>query len=189
RCALPLQPHANGCTCNDETMPYERLQALFDYAWPLNIFISQWKYGEQLAFAKMLAHFMVSRLAPAYPPDCILAMPLHPQRLCERGFNQSIELATQIACTLRVPLDRWSCTRVTHTLPQSQLTAQKRAKNIRSSSFHLKPSFQAKHVLIIEDVVTTGATISALSRCLKQQGVKTVEIWCCCRTLKNAKSI
>uniref|UniRef100_A0A0Q9YFN1 DNA utilization protein GntX n=1 Tax=Candidatus Berkiella aquae TaxID=295108 RepID=A0A0Q9YFN1_9GAMM len=189
RCAMPSHSDANDCICADKTLPYERLQALFDYAWPLNLFISQWKYGEQLAFAKMLAHFMVKRLTPAYLPDCVLAMPLHPKRLRQRGFNQSVELASQIAHALRVPLDRWSCTRVTHTVSQSQLTAQKRAKNIRTSTFHLKPNFQAKHVLVIDDVVTTGATISALSRCLKHQGVKTVEIWCCCRTLKNAKSI
>jgi predicted amidophosphoribosyltransferase len=85
-------------------------------------------------------------------------------------------------------LDKWSCTRISNTHAQSQLSAQQRIKNLHAASFHINKTFKAKHVLIIEDIVTTGATMRALTLALKRQGVQTVEIWCCCRTLKAAKT-
>ena len=189
RCALPPEDDANGCICPKKPPSYDALQAVFDYAWPINRIMAKWKYGGQLYFALMLAHFMVKRLTPRYPPDCIIPMPLHPHRLRQRGFNQSIELAKQIAKHHNLSLDRRSCTRIINNSSQSQLSAIDREKNIHASFFAVRNDFKAKHVLIIEDIVTTGATINALSQCLKRQGVQTVEIWCCCRTLKNAKSL
>lgn len=189
RCALPEGEHAHGCFCRRQAPPYERLQALFDYAWPVQQFIAKWKYGGQLEFAKLFAHFMVERLTPQYAIDRIIPVPLHAERLSERGFNQSIELANLIAKHYGFYLDRRSCTRVRNTLSQSQLSAKHRQGNISAQTFHICPDFKAKHVLIIEDIVTTGATISALCRALKKHGVQTVEIWCCCRTLINAKSL
>jgi len=189
RCALPLDDHVNGCLCAKKPPSYDVLQGLFDYAWPINRIIGKWKYGGQLHFATMLAHFMVDRLTPRYPPDCIIPVPLHPQRLQQRGFNQSIELAAYIAKHQKIPLNRWCCTRVINNSSQSHLGAIGRVNNIHRNTFAIDNTFKAKHVLIIEDIVTTGATINALSVCLKHQGVRTVEIWCCCRTLKNAKSL
>lgn len=189
RCALTLGDAANGCLCAIKPPPYEALHALFDYAWPINSVIAKWKYGGQLYFAKMLANFMVERLTLLYKPDCIIPVPLHPQRLRERGFNQSIELAIEIAKRKKIPLDRRSCTRAINTSTQSQLSKKGREKNIRPHTFAIDSAFKAKHVLMIEDIVTTGATVKALSARLKRQGVQTVEIWCCCRTQKNAKSL
>jgi ComF family protein len=189
RCALPLDDEQNGCLCAKKAPSYDALQALFNYAWPVNTIIAKWKYGGQLHFAMMLAHFMQERLTPRFPIDCIIPVPLHPQRLRQRGFNQSIELATYIARQLDRPIDRRSCTRTINTFSQSQLDRAKREKNIQSSTFAIHSEFKAKHVLIIEDIVTTGATINALSAALKRQGVQTVEIWCCCRTHKTAKSL
>jgi len=188
RCALPLDS-PRGCCCSQILPPYDVLQALFDYAWPIKGVIAKWKYGSQFHWVKMFASMMVERLTPIYPPECIVPMPLHPKRLRQRGFNQSIELASLVAKAKNIPLDRRSCTRVINTPSQSQLGARARSENIAQATFSVLPSFSAKHVLIIEDIVTTGATIAALSACLKRQGVQTVEIWCCCRTLKNAKSL
>ncbi len=189
RCALPPDDEQNGCLCAKKAPSYDALQALFDYAWPMKNIIAKWKYGGQLHFAMMLAHFMQERLTPRFPIDCIIPVPLHPQRLRERGFNQSIELAAGIAGHLNIPIDRRSCTRMINTSSQSQLGRAGRNKNIQSNTFAIHREFTAKHVLIIEDIVTTGATINALSAVLKRQGVQTVEIWCCCRTLKTAKSL
>lgn len=155
----------------------------------MNSVIAKWKYGGQLHWVSLLAEMMVERLTPIFPADCIIPVPLHPKRLSQRGFNQTIELASLIAKALNIPLDRRSCTRIMNTTSQSQLDAKARSENIARETFSVEPSFSAKHVLIIEDIVTTGATIEAISACLKRQGVQTVEIWCCCRTHKNAKSL
>jgi ComF family protein len=188
RCALPLDDPANGCRCALKLPPYDALQAVFDYAWPVNRFIAKWKYGGQLHFTRLLAHFMVEQLTPRFPVDCIIPVPLHPLKLRSRGFNQSIELSQVIAKHHGFLLDRWSCTRTSHTNAQSHLSAQQRITNLHTASFAINKAFKAKHVLIIEDIVTTGATIRALTMALKRQGVQTVEIWCCCRTLKTAKT-
>lgn len=189
RCALPPDDEENGCICIKKPPSYDAIQAVFDYAWPLNHIMTKWKYHGQFYFALMLAELMVKRLTPRYPPDCIMPVPLHPHRLRQRGFNQCIELAKHIAKSQNLPLDRRSCTRIINNPSQSQLSAIDREKNINISTFAVRSDFKAQHVLIIEDIVTTGATMNALSLSLKRQGVQTVEIWCCCRTLKNAKSL
>lgn len=168
--------------CQHTLPPYERLQSLFNYAWPVNGFISQLKYAGHLHFAKMLGKLMLNRLSVIYPIDCVIAMPLHPNRQRSRGFNQSLELASIIVKELQLRLDRWHCTKILDTPAQSLLSASKRAKNLSQKSFHIAPRFNAKHVLVIEDVVTTGTTVNALTRALKGHGVSTVEIWSICRT-------
>lgn len=188
RCALPQHDHANGCQCAVKLPSYDALQAVFDYAWPINRFIAKWKYGGQLHFTRLLANFMVEQLTLNFPVDCVIPVPLHPQKLRARGFNQSIELASVIAKHHGITLDKWSCTRISYTHTQSQLSAQQRIKNLHAATFQINATFKAKHVLIIEDIVTTGATMQALSTALKRHGVQTVEIWCCCRTLKTAKT-
>src|SRR5205823_2806463 len=120
---------------------------------------------------------------PVTPVECIVPVPLHPKRQCERGFNQALELAVVIAKKQQLKLDRWSCTRDRYTLPQATLSAEGRATNMNAKVFAIKPTFKAKHVLVIDDVVTTGATVEAFTVALKQKGVETVEVWSCCRTL------
>lgn len=184
RCSLPLAQGQQICyQCLQHPPSYTRLQALFDYAWPLNTFIGQFKYKGHLHFAKMLGKIMAERLIFTYPIDCIVPMPLHPARQRERGFNQTLELANIIAKHWQLPLDRWSCTKKRNTLAQSLLSARARASNVTARAFAITPLFSAKHVLVIEDVVTTGATVNALARALTDAGVATVEIWSCCRTI------
>jgi predicted amidophosphoribosyltransferase len=127
---------------------------------------------------------MVERLTMSTAIDCIIPMPLSPSRQRQRGFNQTLELAKYIAHYHQRHLDRRSCTKIKETAPQSQLSLEQRSKNITAKAFHIAPSFSAQHVLVIEDVVTTGHTINALTTALKCAGVATVEIWSVCRTLK-----
>ncbi len=168
--------------CLKSLPPFERLQSLFEYTWPVNGFISQLKYAGKLHFAKMLGKLMSKRLSFVYPIDCVVGVPLHPNRQRQRGFNQALELATNVAKHLNLPLDRWSCTKVLDTKAQSLLSASKRVNNITQKAFHIAPDFNAKHVLVIEDVVTTGTTVQAFTQALKRQGARTVEIWSICRT-------
>lgn len=182
-CALPLVAGQTVCgQCLYQVPPYERLQALFDYQWPLTRFISNLKFHGQLHFAKMLGSLMNQYLTPLTPVDCIVPVPLHPKRQQSRGFNQTLEIAKVIATRKNLLLDKWSASKIIHTEAQSGLSAKKRSQNISERAFAIHPNFQAKHVLVIEDVVTTGATVEALTKALKRAGAETVEIWACCRT-------
>lgn len=183
RCALPLnQEKAIHRRCPAPFFHCDQVQALFDYRWPAHRFISQLKYAKQLHFARLIASLML-RLTPFYTPDCVIALPLHERRLKERGFNQSAEIAKVIVHHYRWPLDLWSVTRWLDTVPQSSLSAKRRMSNMNEKVFKIQDTLSAQHVLVIEDVITTGATVEALAAALKQAGVITVEVWSCCRTL------
>jgi len=172
--------------CLQDPPPYHRVQALFDYAWPIDQCIAHFKAHDQQYLGKILGSLMSSKLTPVFQPDILIPVPLHPQKQCQRGFNQTRELARIIAKEHRWRLEEGICARRGKMVSQRALSAKKRAHNVQSHSFVAKPVLQGKHVLVIEDVVTTGATVSALTLALLRSGAKTVEIWTCARTcLRN----
>ena len=107
--------------------------------------------------------------------DCLLPVPLHKRRLRKRGFNQSSELVRTLAIGLRIPVVLEGVDRVRQTESQTGLDARQRVRNIRGA-FSLVPGFNYEHVLIIDDVVTTGSTVNELARLLKKNGVKRVGV-------------
>jgi ComF family protein len=108
-------------------------------------------------------------------PDCLLPVPLHSSRLRQRGFNQSIEIARVIAKRLQIPIVHDAVIRRRSTESQTGLTAKQRQKNIRGA-FDVVGDLAGKHVLIIDDVVTTGSTVNELAKVLKRKGVKRVGV-------------
>jgi ComF family protein len=115
-----------------------------------------------------------------------VALPLHPARLRERGFNQSLLLARRISRRLDIPLLADVCERVRNTPPQSSLPWKERDKNMRQA-FACKPGIdvRGKHVAVVDDVMTTGASIGELARALKQAGASEVSAWVVARTLPH----
>jgi ComF family protein len=182
RCGLSFVESDICWRCHQNPFAFDSLQALFHYQWPVSAFVGDLKYKGHLHFVKMLASLMVSRLKAVHPIDCVVGMPLHPQRQRQRGFNQTIELAKMVSKLCQLPLDRWSCTKILDLPAQASLPKSARTKNLSAKAFSIAPAFAAKHVLIIEDVVTTGQTVQAFTQALKIHGVTTVEIWSVCRT-------
>lgn len=154
--------------------------AAFAYAFPVNKLIQAAKFSEQLALidrlADALSHAIYTR------PDGIVAMPLHPLRLRERGFNQSALLAQRIAKQLNIPLLKNACIRTRNTSPQSTLPWQERGKNMRKA-FTCTADLGGKHIAIVDDVMTTGASIEELARTLRQAGAASISAWVVARTL------
>ena len=114
-------------------------------------------------------------------PECIIPVPLHPQRLRVRGFNQALELARIIAKQLNIPLNYSLCQRDKSTPFQSGLSAKQRKQNLKNAFIVTKPHAY-KHVAIFDDVVTTGTTVNELAKQLKNSGVETIEVWAIART-------
>lgn len=131
---------------------------------------------------------MAERLASHYSncakAEYIIPVPLHRKRLTERGFNQALELARPISHKLKIPLALNICQRTQNTHPQSSITAMDRECNMKNA-FSVAQNFSAKHVLIIDDVMTTGNTVSELSFILKAAQVKQVDVCCAARTVKG----
>ncbi len=111
-------------------------------------------------------------------------MPLHPARLKERGFNQAQEIARQVARRLAIPLDAHACRRLRDTPPQATLKLKKRAANLRGA-FSCDLDLSGKRVALIDDVMTTGASLHALAQAVRAKGATQVEAWVVARTLPH----
>ena len=181
-CALPTPNGATCGRCLKQAPQFERTLAVFAYAFPLDKLVQALKFNEQLFLAHQLANKLVQRVDAR--PDCIVAMPLHPARLRERGFNQSLEMARHIAGQLNIPLSNHACQRVRDTPPQSALPWKERGKNMRKA-FTCTQDLSGKHVAVVDDVMTSGASVNALAHALRQAGVREVSAWVIARTLPH----
>ena len=115
------------------------------------------------------------------PPERIIPVPLHAQRISQRGFNQAAELARYLSRALAIPIAINAVTRVRQTSPQTGLPENSRRKNVRGA-FHARADVYGRHVAIVDDVVTTGSTVSELALTLKRSGAKRVDVWALART-------
>ncbi|MDD5180255.1 MAG: ComF family protein [Gallionellaceae bacterium] len=183
-CALPTPNGATCGRCLKQAPQFKHTVAVFAYAFPLDKLVQALKFNEQLLLARQLADKLAQRVEVR--PDCIVAMPLHPARLRERGFNQSLELARHLADKLNIPLLSHACQRVRDTPPQSSLPWQERVKNMRKA-FTCSEDLPGKHVAVVDDVMTSGASVNALAHALRQAGARKVSAWVVARTLPHAK--
>ena len=114
-------------------------------------------------------------------PERLLPVPLHPARLRQRGYNQSLELARPLSRQLDIALDRSCFQRILNTPPQADLPRRQRLHNLRGA-FRLSPPPEARHVALVDDVVTTGSTVNELARLLLRAGVQRIDVWAVART-------
>lgn len=121
-----------------------------------------------------------TRLLPT--PDLVTIIPLHRQRQWRRGFNQSDRLAKPLARWLQCPYSPELLKRTRNTRPQQSLSAVRRRRNLRNA-FTCQQNPSGKHILLVDDVFTTGSTIGEVSRLLIAQGAKSIQVVCLCRTL------
>jgi ComF family protein len=175
-----LSPQLCG-RCLKNSPHFDDTHAPFLYKDNIRYLITQLKFAKQYKNARLLGALLAKHIAnTAEKPDCLLPIPLHLNRYRQRGFNQSTEIARHLAKHLHIPLDLHSCVRNRDTPRQSNLTAKQRLKNIRLA-FSISKPLDVPHVAIIDDVLTTGATASALALTLKQSGVSRVDVWVCAR--------
>jgi len=181
-CALPVPGGIVCGACLHHPPAFDRTLAAFSYDFPIDRLLHAFKYAGNLALAEVLAG-PLARLAEAQPrPDLLLPMPLHPARLRERGFNQSLEIAKPVARWLGIPLDACACRRTRDTPTQAGLKWQERRRNVRGA-FACDLDLAGKKVAVLDDVMTTGATLSEISRILKGRGAAEVSAWVVARTL------
>jgi ComF family protein len=138
------------------------------------------KYRGRLPLAKFFAAALAARIDG--PADVIVPMPLHRQRLAERGFNHAVEIARVLSRLTRTPLALTGTERLRHTALQAQLPYPERAANVRGA-FACRLDVRDRRVAVVDDVMTTGTTLNELARVLKGAGAATVENWVIARTL------
>jgi ComF family protein len=181
-CALPTFEAALCGQCLKKLPHFAHTEAAFSYQFPLDKLIQDFKYRHNFALANAFAERLARRVTAR--PDCLVAMPLHPARLRERGFNQSHELAKCLANQLNIPLLGDACQRVRNTAPQASLKWKERRKNIRHA-FTCNEEVRGKHVAVVDDVMTSGASLNELAQALKQAGASEVSNWVVARTVRR----
>jgi ComF family protein len=148
---------------------FDSTHALYDYVFPADVLVRAFKYHHRLA----LARFFADAAEDLPEIDVLVPMPLHPRRLSERGFNQALEIARPLARAAGLPLVQEGVVRERYTPPQAMLDREARLANPRGA-FASRCRFDGLRVMVVDDVMTTGASLDALARCLKAAGAATV---------------
>ena len=178
RCALPSPAGAVCGSCLNHPPHFDATLALWRYEFPCDGLVQALKYRARLALAGFFARSLAARTMPEV--DLIVPMPLHPKRLAERGFNQALEIARHLGR----PIAPRGVLRVKHTPPQTDLPYEKRAKNVRGA-FLCKLDLSGASVAVLDDVMTTGATLNELARALKRAGATRVDNLVIARTVSR----
>ena len=184
RCGLgfasPAHPDHLCSECLTEERFFTRARAVCLYEGLIVEAISRFKYGRFTRLARPLGDFLAEYQDPEFSfssLDLVLPVPLHPKRLRERGFNQSLLLARHFSHKHSIPLDITALYRSRPTQPQTQLSGPERQTNVRGAFEVRKPEAVAKkRVLLIDDVFTTGATIRECAKVLLHAGAKQVDV-------------
>jgi ComF family protein len=188
RCATPL-PLASALPCGEcqrHPPTFDQSFALFRYEEPARYLIRALKFHNCHPCARLLGDLLADALADiGDKPELILPVPLHPSRYRERGHNQSLEIARVLSRCLYIPLDFSSFARVKATQSQTELKAEERRRNVKKAFALVKP-IHARHVAILDDVMTTGATVNEVAKVLRKAGVERIEVWACARAQGNS---
>lgn len=168
--------------CQSHPPAFDRTVAAFNYREPATTLIHRLKFNGDLAMARTMGHLLahhVSRHLDAsvqQRPQLLIPVPLHRGKMMRRGFNQSIEFGRVIARQLDIPLSPDLVIRSRRTRTQRTLPLKERRANV-VGSFKLTRPPQCQHVALIDDVMTSGATLEALAQTFKSQGVERIDCW------------
>jgi ComF family protein len=190
-CALPLPATGLTCgTCLKRPPSFTRVEAAWRYAFPVDSLITRFKHQAQWPMGRLLAELLSHHLQHAFAeglprPDLLLPVPLGRKRLRSRGFNQAGMLADWLGNNLQLPVqERWLL-RPQEGAHQQELDAAARKRNLRQAfALDERAEVYGRHVALVDDVLTTGATAEALARLLLKAGAARVDIYCLARTPK-----
>ncbi len=181
RCALPLPIPGLCGACLQKPPPIGETHAVFVYGFPLDRLVPRLKFHNDLAAGRLLSGLMAESLGALPRPAALLPVPLHASRLGRRGYDQALELAAPLAQRLRIPLLADVLLRTRATSPQSELDAVARQRNLRRAFAVRAGAALPDHVVLVDDVMTTGATLEAAAKTLLRAGVARVDAWVCAR--------
>ncbi len=195
-CAMPLPARAPALSlpagdlvaggrlcgaCQRDPPALAQAHAAFLYGFPLDRLLPRLKFHRDLAAGRLLAQAMAAAFAACERPDALVPVPLHHARLRQRGYNQALELARPLGRMLGLPMQPGLLLRIRDTAAQSRLDAGARSANLRDA-FDVPPRVDVPaHLVLVDDVMTTGATLDAAAEALLEAGADRVDAWVCAR--------
>nr|WP_314266569.1 DNA utilization protein GntX [uncultured Moellerella sp.] len=189
RCGLPIEYEGFDCGACLVTPPaWDQLITVTPYCFPLRRLIHQYKFKPQPQLAIPLARLFLLHWLNGYrslswhKPDLLIIIPLHKKRRWQRGFDQVDEIGWRLAKWLKIAYSNKSLIRTRDTLTQVTLKRTQRQRNIRDA-FSLEGTVQGRNVALLDDIITTGATMNTAAQLLICAGALSVQAWSICRTL------
>lgn len=185
RCSKPVMDmEEEWCEdCRGRTFYVEEGYALYPYAQPMRRAIRYLKYDGETAGAPYFADQMVERYGgwvQRLSPDVIIPVPIHKKKMRFRGFNQAACLAERIGERLEIPVDPDCIIRTQNTKPQKGLDSKARFCNLRKGFAVREGPGPYRTILLVDDIYTTGATLEACGKVLKEEGAKRIYFLCLC---------
>ena len=184
-CGLENQTSDSHCAaCLYDPPRWQNLVAPLIYQGLARDLLLQLKFSQSLHLANSLVSSVIHHFRSSKSlPEVLLPVPLHRNRLLDRGFNQAFEIARALSHLLDIPVDTDALGRIRDTDSQSGLSANQRQKNILKA-FTYQASKHYSHVVVVDDIVTTGSTANEITKTLHRAGVEHVEIWGLARVSK-----
>lgn len=187
RCALPMpDTDALECGhCQQQAPPWDQAHALFQYHEPLRSLIQQCKYRHHFYIAARLGRLWARHLQQSSMldnVDVLVPVPLHWRRQWQRGYNQVMELLRPAGKTLDIPIQPHWLHRIQYTESQTGMNRKARMNNLRHAFHCPDGDVKGKRVMLVDDVMTTGATLQAAATCLLEAGARQVDVMVLART-------
>jgi ComF family protein len=178
RCGLPQADDGSACGhCQESPPPFRATQAAMTYGFPVDRLLLRFKFHGDLAAGALLATLMQWSLDPADYPQLLIPVPLHRSRLRQRGYDQALELAKALSRECRLPLCADRLVRCRATAAQTELDAGARQGNVRGAFALRAGRALPAHVALVDDVLTTGATLAECTEVLLGAGAQRVDVW------------
>ena len=179
-CALPTQDGLTCGACLKQPPAFSATHCALAYGFPLDVLLQRYKYEQRLGLASALATLLQAASPNPAQVDLVIPAPLHPERLQQRGFNQVVEMLRPW-----VPADKlaWHLLHNTRNQPhQADLPWAQRASNVKGA-YRCTADLSGKRIALVDDVMTTGATLRELAKVVRKAGASHVECWVLARTL------
>ncbi len=185
QCGQPIpNAHTSICgRCLSSPPHHDSCFSPFEFSRPLADHIRRLKYQDSPQTSRRLAKLFLKELdgADLMPPEALVYVPLHSRKLRSRGYNQAHQLAKAISIELEIPIIKGAIVKTKSTPDQASQTLSQRRANL-IGCFKINKPIPFKHVAIIDDVITSGATVEEISKILKKNGVDYLQVWSIART-------
>ena len=191
QCALPMPNHQTLCAdCTDNPPLFSQVVTPLQFDFPIDTLISRFKYQQRWPYGRLLSALLVQYVTYYFDeggqrPDLILAVPLAKRRQRQRGYNQAQMICDWLGKALGLHNPQQLLLRTRETVSQQGLSAKARRDNLHNA-FQLTDPTQVsnKHIVLVDDVLTTGTTCSIISGLLLKHGATRVDVYCLARTGK-----
>jgi ComF family protein len=155
------------------------------YEFPVNRLVQAFKFRRQVAAGRVLSHLLCEyvNFSQAIYPAALIPVPLHNLRMLSRGFNQAFEMAAYIGKVLDIPVLASTLRRRRNTKAQSGLSRKQRRSNMQGAFYWYGSNKPPPHIVLVDDVMTTGTTVTECARVLRRAGAKRVDVWIAARAI------